>query len=80
MHGVVIKKNGEKVNIVIGENPQDPVLTIADLLPHLAKEQMEKKMSEAISGEGLNALVGSIPLDGESKNPVKGYILSLIHI
>jgi aspartyl aminopeptidase len=78
MHGVVIKKNGEKVNIVIGENPQDPVLTIADLLPHLAKEQMEKKMSEAISGEGLNALVGSIPLDGESKNPVKGYIMQLL--
>lgn len=78
LHGVVIKKNGEKVSIAIGEKAEDPVLTIADLLPHLAKEQMEKKMSEAISGEGLNALVGSIPLDGESKNPVKNYIMQLL--
>ncbi len=78
LHGVVIKKNGEKVSIVIGEKEEEPVLTIADLLPHLAKEQMEKKMSEAISGEGLNALVGSIPMDGESKSPVKNYIMQLL--
>ncbi len=75
LHGVIIKKNGDTVKVVIGEKAEEPVLTIADLLPHLAKEQMEKKMSEAISGEGLNALVASMPLDGESKNPVKSYVM-----
>jgi aspartyl aminopeptidase len=78
LHGVVVKKNGEIVRIIIGESDADPVLTIADLLPHLAKEQMEKKMSEAISGEGLNALAGSIPLDKTDKNPVKAYLLQLL--
>jgi len=78
IHGVVVKKNGQVVPIVIGENPEDPVLTISDLLPHLAKEQMEKKMSEAISGEGLNALAGSIPLNKEEKTPVKTYVLQML--
>lgn len=78
IHGVVVKKNGQTVNIVVGENAEDPVLTISDLLPHLAKEQMEKKMSEAVSGEGLNALVGSIPLNNQDKNPVKTHILQLL--
>jgi aspartyl aminopeptidase len=77
MHGVIVKKDGTTVNIVLGENENDPVLTIADLLPHLAKEQMEKKMSEAISGEGLNALLGSIPVNGDKKEPVKEYMLQL---
>lgn len=67
MHGVVIKKDGTKVNINIGEKPGDPVFTISDLLPHLAKEQMEKKMSEGIRGEQLNILVGSIPSEQEDE-------------
>ncbi len=78
MHGVVVKKDGQVVNIVVGEKAEDPVLTISDLLPHLAKEQMEKKMSEAISGEGLNALVGSIPLQQEGKDLVKAHILQIL--
>ncbi len=78
IHGVVVKKNGQVVDIVIGENPEDPALTISDLLPHLAKEQMEKKMSEAVSGEGLNVLAGSIPLDQEGKDSVKAYVRQLL--
>jgi len=62
LHGVVVKKDGTVKNITIGEKAEDPVFTIADLLPHLAKDQMEKKMSEAINAESLNALVGSRPL------------------
>ncbi|MGE5422840.1 MAG: aminopeptidase, partial [Ignavibacteriales bacterium] len=53
MHGVVIKTSGQKIEIEIGESDRDPVFTITDLLPHLAKDQMEKKMSEGVTGEGL---------------------------
>ncbi|RPH90373.1 MAG: aminopeptidase, partial [Desulfobacteraceae bacterium] len=63
LHGTVIKSNGEKIDLVIGEKPDDPVFTVSDLLPHLARKvQMEKKLSEAIEGEKLNILLGSLPL------------------
>lgn len=61
LHGVVIKKNGEKINIVIGEEETDPVFFVSDLLPHLAKDQEKKRLGEGIEGEGLNITVGSIP-------------------
>lgn len=77
LHGVVIKKDGSTVNIVLGEANDEFTFTIADLLPHLAKEQMEKKMSEAIKGEDLNIIVGSRPGDNE-KDPVKQQIADLI--
>ncbi len=67
MHGVVMNKNGEKINICIGEDADDPVLFITDLLPHLAKDQNQKKLGEAITGEGLNLLVGTIPASDEEK-------------
>ena len=80
LHGVVIKSDGSKVDLVIGEKESDPVFTITDLLPHLAKDQMEKKMSEAITGESLNILCGSLPVtDEEIKEKVKGYILEYLH-
>lgn len=80
LHGVVVKADGNKINIVIGENDGDPVFTITDLLPHLAKDQMEKKMREAISGEGLNILVGSIPIpDKEVKDRVKLALLDYLN-
>lgn len=80
LHGVVIKKNGEKINIVIGEDEKDPVFFITDLLPHLAKDQLEKKLSEGVTGEGLNILVGSIPFrDEEIKERVKLNIMRLLH-
>jgi len=53
IHGVVVKGDGTTVEIVVGEDEDDPVFSITDLLPHLAREQMQKKMSEAVTGEGL---------------------------
>ncbi len=80
LHGVVVKSNGEKVNIVIGEDENDPVFFITDLLPHLAKDQMAKKMDEGITGEGLNILIGSIPYeDGELSERVKLNILNILN-
>ncbi|AOT72701.1 aminopeptidase [Geosporobacter ferrireducens] len=80
LHGVVIKKNGEKLNIVIGEDEKDPVFFITDLLPHLAKDQAEKKLSEGITGEGLNILIGSIPFkDQEIKERVKLNIMRILN-
>lgn len=82
LHGVIIKGNGEKLEITIGEDPEDNVFVISDLLPHLAKEQMEKKASEVITGEGLNFIVGTIPQeyneDGKSSKGVKDMILKLL--
>lgn len=75
--GVVIKENGEKINISIGEDDKDPVFTITDLLPHLAQDQMSKKVSELFTGEDLNILIGSIPSD-EEKDAVKDNILKLL--
>jgi len=65
IHGVIVKANGEKVEIKIGEDETDPIFTITDLLPHLAQDQMEKKLKNGIDGEDLNLLVGSIPYDKE---------------
>ncbi len=78
MHGVVVKKDGRVIKILIGEEASDPVLTIADLLPHLAKDQMEKKMSEAINAESLNAIVGSRPQPDEKDAPIKTNIMHLL--
>ena len=80
LHGVVIKENGEKLNIVIGEDENDPVFFITDLLPHLAKDQMAKKMGEGITGEGLNLLVGNIPYkDDEISDKVKLNVLNILY-
>ncbi len=82
LHGVVLKEDGTRVNITIGEAADDPVLVINDLLPHLAyKVQANKKLSEAFPGEKLNVLFGGIPLLGpeEAKEPVKMGILNLLH-
>ena len=79
IHGIVAKKDGSVVDVVIGEAPTDPVVGISDLLIHLASEQMQKKVSEAIKGEDLNVCLGSIPLEGEEKDKVKANILKLLH-
>ncbi len=63
LHGVVFLKDGRKVEINIGEKAGDPCFVITDLLPHLAQKQMEKKVAEAITGEGLNVLLGSMPAE-----------------
>ena len=79
IHGVVVKKDGTKVNIVIGEDDSDPVVGISDLLIHLSSEQMAKKADKVIEGEGLNILVGSIPIKDEDKNAVKYNVLKLLN-
>lgn len=86
LHGTVVLKNGVKKEIVIGEKENEPVLTVTDLLPHLAKDQMEKKMSDAVEGESLNLLIASLPLPQEKnkktpqvKNRVKEAVLKLLY-
>ncbi len=80
LHGVVVKEDGQIVKLVIGEKETDPVFTIADLLPHLAKDQMEKKMSEGISGEGLNLLAGGVPVADEgAQEKIKQTVLDYLN-
>ncbi len=80
IHGIVAKTNGEIVEISIGEADDDPIFTITDLLPHLAQEQMERKLKEGIKGEDLNLLIGSIPFDDNEVNEkVKLNILNLLN-
>lgn len=81
IHGIIIKANGEKVNIKIGEDENDPIFTITDILPHLSyKVQGTKKIGEAIPGENLNILIGSIPVkDKDEKTKVKENLLSILN-
>lgn len=78
LHGIVVKKDGTKINVVIGEDDNDPVLGISDLLIHLSANQLQKKANEVIAGEDLNVLVGNMPLEGAEKNAVKENILLLL--
>lgn len=81
LHGVVVRKDGTKAVVNIGEKPEDPVFGVSDLLIHLAGTQMEKKGAKVIEGEDLNVLVGSMPLenaDKETKETVKANILTLL--
>ncbi len=77
IHGVVVKKDGEKVCLTVGEEAGDPVFCITDLLPHLAQEQMSKTASKLIEGEALNVLCASRPTE-EEKDPVKAQLLAIL--
>lgn len=79
IHGIVILENGDKVNISIGDEGDDITFTITDLLPHLSKEQAEKKLKDAIEGESLNVLIGSIPVEEENKASVKLAVLQILN-
>ena len=79
IHGVIVKANGEKVEVNIGEDENDPIFTITDLLPHLAQDQMEKKLKNGIDGEDLNLLVGSIPYDKDIPEAVKLNVLDILN-
>ncbi len=79
LHGVVVKESGEVVNVTIGENENDPVLYITDLLPHLAAAENEKTVGKAFSAEKLNILVGSAPLEGEEKDAIKLGVLRYLN-
>ena len=78
IHGIVAKKDGSIVDVVIGEDENDPVVSVTDLLPHLAAKQMEKKAAVVIEGEKLDVLIGSRPLAGEKKDAVKANMLKIL--
>ena len=75
--GVIVKESGEVINVNIGEDKNDPIFTISDLLPHLAADQMEQKLGKAFTGEDLNVLFGSIPSDSE-KDKYKETVMKLL--
>ena len=82
IHGVVIKKDGTKVNVSVGENADEPVFAITDILPHLGKPQMEKPAPKIIEGENLDLLIGSEPCekkeDNEEKELIRSNILNIL--
>lgn len=78
LHGVVCKKDGSVVNVVIGEDPTDPVVGITEILVHLSNDQMKRSASEIVTGEDLDLLVGSVPAKDCEKDPVKKYVLDLL--
>jgi aspartyl aminopeptidase len=84
LYGTVVKANGDIVDVAIGDDENDPVFYITDLLPHLAKDQNDKKLSEAIEGEGLNVIIGSLPAadesDDENKKDDKKFKLNVLKI
>ena len=79
LHGVVVKQSGEVVNVTIGENENDPVMYITDLLPHLAAAENGKTVANAFQAEKLNILIGSKPIDGEEKDAVKAGVLQYLN-
>ena len=80
LHGVIIKNDGSAVSVCIGEDINEPVFTISDLLPHLSKDQMEKKLIEAVPGESLNAICGSLTDNQADKDEkVKLKVLGILN-
>jgi aspartyl aminopeptidase len=81
LHGIIIKSDGEKLDITIGDDIKDPIFAVSDLLPHLAgKSQQNKKIADVFEGEKLNILCGSIPLgDGKLKDRFKLGVLKILY-
>lgn len=80
LHGVFVRTNGEVVPVCIGEDENDPVFTISDLLPHLSKKQDSRTLADGVRAEELNIIVGSLPYpDEDAKNRVKLYTMQLLH-
>ena len=79
LHGVVVRKDGTSVTIVIGEDENDPILMISDLLPHLAGGQMEKTAGKVVAGEQLNVILGSEPIEGDGSDLVKLNIMKWLN-
>ncbi len=79
LHGVVVLKNGEKVKICIGEEENEPVFYISDLLPHLSQDLVKEPVATAFKAENLNVIVGSMALAGEEKKNVKKKVLAFLH-
>ena len=78
IHGVIVKSDGEVVEVCVGEDEKEPVFCVTDLLIHLAHERMEKKADKVIEGEALDILFGSRPLKGEEKDAVSKNVLSIL--
>jgi len=78
LHGVVYRKEGSILTITIGEDDNDPILCVSDLLPHLAADQMKKTLAEGIVGEQLNVILGTEPIEGEGSDLVKLNIMKLL--
>lgn len=78
IHGVIVRKDGTKEVISIGEKDTDPVFTITDLLVHLSSKQMEKTAAAVVEGENLDILVGSRPLKGEEKDAAAVQVMKLL--
>ena len=79
LHGTVVTTAGETIDVVIGRDPDEPQFMVSDLLPHLAGDQMAKKLGEAIKAESMNILVGSVPYDDEGKDRVKLAVMSILN-
>lgn len=81
MYGTIVRQDGSKAEIELGEKPNDPIFMISDLLPHLAADQLEKKLAEAVKAEELNLVVGSLAKRGNKKeeNLVKQHLLELLN-
>ncbi len=79
IHGVFVKANGDRITVNIGEDENDPIFTITDLLPHLAQEQMDKKLKNGVEGEDLNLLIGSIQYDVQDNESVKLNIMNILN-
>lgn len=79
LHGLIYTKDGTRVDISIGEDDEDPVFYINDLLIHLSADQMQKKLSDGVTGEQLNLVVGHIPLEGQEKDAIKLGVLKLLN-
>ena len=79
LHGVVCRKDGSTVTITIGEDDNDPILMVSDLLIHLAADQMKKTLAEGIVGEQLNVILGSEPIEGEGADLVKLNVMRILN-
>lgn len=80
MHGVIVRKDGEKIELNLGEDPDDPMFCVTDLLPHLSREQDERPLKTGIKAEELNIVVGSVPYaDEDVKEPVKLKALEMLY-
>ncbi|MCR5201534.1 MAG: aminopeptidase [Lachnospiraceae bacterium] len=79
IHGVVVKKDGEVVDINVGEDEKDPVFCVTDLLIHLSQERMTKTAAKVVEGEKLDILIGSEPVKDEDKDAVKANVLKLLN-
>ena len=79
LHGVVYRQDGSVITITIGEDDNDPILMVTDLLPHLAADQMQKTLAKGIAGEQLNVILGTEPIEGEGADLVKLNIMKWLN-